>query len=303
MCSLEITPRKLIHRHFIMGNDSRRSMYESSRRALMRGTVATHERLAHEYSDKAGFEIPRERGFVSMAPGTFAEIDGVVEDVRRRIAGYSEDELMGPKKSQLRNRLLPGKELTLDSPYLRFALREDVLAAIGNYLGAAPLLSDVDVWYSLHRGGELANSQLHHCDWDAVTQMKIFVYANDVDQSTGPLTLIDAENSRRLREKLGYVYGYANIKKLSDEQIGKVMGEATEYSMTGDAGTSIFADTSSCFHYGSRSEKPRLMAFFQYFAPTAFKLSKRYAKNLPFRHLAGESSLSPLQRLALNGTS
>jgi hypothetical protein len=56
------------------------------------------------------------------------------------------------------------------------------------------------------------------------------------------------------------------------------MGEATEYSMTGEAGTAIFADTSSCFHYGSRSEKPRMMAFFQYFAPTAFKLSSRSRK-------------------------
>ncbi len=302
MPSLELRPRKLVHRHFIMGNDARRKQYEAFRRSMMRSTVTRHERLANEYSGKATFEIPREQGFLKMPPGTFSEIEPVVEDVRRLIAGYSEEELMGPKKSQLRDGLLPVTELDLNSPYLKFALREDVLAAIGNYLGAAPLLANIDVWYSLHRGGKLANSQLHHCDWDAVTQMKIFVYANDVDESTGPLTLIDAANSSRLRNELGYVYGYEKVKKLTDEQIADVMGEATEYSMTGEAGTAIFADTSSCFHYGSRSEKPRMMAFFQYFAPTAFKLSNRVAKNLPFRRLASDSSLSPLQRLALNGS-
>ena len=74
MASIEITPRKLIHRYFIMGNDSRRSMYESSRRALMRGTVATHERLAKEYSDKAGFEIPREKALPKCRRGPLLKL-------------------------------------------------------------------------------------------------------------------------------------------------------------------------------------------------------------------------------------
>lgn len=69
--------------------------------------------------------------------------------------------------------LVKESELRLDSPFLRFAHHRDVLGCASGYLGAVPLLASVDVWASLP-SAEIANSQLFHCDWADLSQVKIF---------------------------------------------------------------------------------------------------------------------------------
>ena len=59
--------------------------------------------------------------------------------------------------------------------------------------------------------------------------------------------------------------------------------------LTGPPGTAGFVDTSRCFHYGSRTRKhavSRVVALFQFVAPTAFCLPLNFRNGAPYRHLA-----------------
>ena len=167
-------------------------------------------------------------------------------------------------------------------------------------MGIVPILFDVDVWYSQHHGGDLQNSQLYHCDWDDVTQVKIFSYAREVKLSAGPLVLIDAKNSQHLRNARDYVFDFQH-NRLTDDEAHEIVDASEETAIIGPPGTTAFVDTSRCFHYGSRSQEPRILTFFQYLTPSAFKLPKNYRDTLPFKHLEKSENLTPLQRLVLGG--
>ena len=109
------------------------------------------------------------------------------------------------KKQQLWSSIMPDEEKSLDSVFFRFPLRADVVSAISSYLGAIPVLRNMDIFYSppAKPSDAIRSSQLYHCDWDAESQIKVFVYASEVNLEMGPLTLIDAEmagvNSRDLK--------------------------------------------------------------------------------------------------------
>ena len=59
--------------------------------------------------------------------------------------------------------------------------------------------------------------------------------------------------------------------------------------MTGRAGTVAFADTSRCFHFGSRVSEgapPRRMMLFQYLTPYAFEFESDHRAEAPLREAA-----------------
>ena len=176
--------------------------------------------------------------------------------------------------------------LTLDSAVMRFALREDVLNAVTRYLGVVPFLSTISVLFSDVVKGAPTSSQLHHCDGDDVTQVKIFIYCSDVDPRSGPLTLLPADDSQRVRRGVGYQYR----QRLTDEQVAGVVGSGREVPILGPSGTSVFVDTSRCFHYGSRvaaDAPPRLVTMIQYQTPFSFMVPTRAQRALPFHRLIG----------------
>jgi hypothetical protein len=187
--------------------------------------------------------------------------------------------------------------LTLESAVVRLALREDILAAVCRYLGVVPFLSAINVFHSDTVKGRLTSSQLHHCDGDDVTQVKIFVYCSDVDERSGPLTVVPAAGSAHVRRRTGYQYR----SRLTDAQMREVLGPASEHAIVGPSGTTAFVDTSRCFHYGSRvasDASPRLVTMVQYQTPYSFLLPSSAQASLPFRRLVAPS-LTPLQRLVL----
>jgi hypothetical protein len=290
---------KAMFRYFRGGTDRKRDTYVSLRQKLDAKDFATRSETARQSADRAGFTIPRELGFKVFPPATFPEVDEVVKSAEQRIAAIEPEKLTGGK-SQLKTGLLDMSTLTLDSPQLRFALREDILAAVANYLGVAPVLAHIDVWYSIHEGGTLKNKHLYHCDWEDTAQVKIFVYGSEVRGDSGPLVVMGADTSKFVRDKLAYTY-VGQRQRVTDEEVAALVGEKDQHPVIGPAGTCAFVDTSRCFHYGSRVEAAgtaRLVTNFQYLTPYAFELPMDYSKVLPFRHLA-TPDLSSLQRLAL----
>jgi len=243
-------------------------------------------------------DIPPQAGFVVARPGRFPETAAIVNEARAALARYdAATPPAGKNRKRFLQNVLDASTLTLDSAILRLALRGDVLSSVSRYLGVVPLLTTISVFHSDTVAGDPTSSQLYHCDGDDVTQIKIFVYCTDVDAPSGPLTLLDAATTREVQRRTGYWYRH----RLTDEQVQAAVGTPQEHVILGPTGTTVFVDTSRCFHFGSRvaaGAPPRLAAMIQYQTPYSFMLPAAAETAAPFRRLVNPS-LSPLQRLVL----
>jgi hypothetical protein len=161
------------------------------------------------------------------------------------------------------------------------------------------VLRSIQLFYSGAYDREPISSQLYHCDADDRRQVKIFVMCTDVRSENGPLTVLDATRSRRVRRATRYHYH----SRLTDQQVEAIVGTAPPTEMVGPPGTMCLIDTSRCFHFGSRvtpGAAPRLVAMVQFLHPTAFVLPGDYRSGALLPRLALDG-LSPLQRTVATG--
>jgi hypothetical protein len=135
--------------------------------------------------------------------------------------------------------MIDAATLALDSPFLRLALRPDVIAAVSSYLGMMPVIAHLNVYYSMAGTAEARSSQLFHCDADATKQVKIFVLCTEVTPAHGPLTLLDASTSRALRARLGYRFG----GKVKDKRLSGLIATGDHHPIVGPPGTVCFVET------------------------------------------------------------
>ncbi len=285
------------------GGDLRRGLYERYRSLLNLRAVGRRRRAAGDITSEAEFTIPRELGFARFEPGRFPEINAIVYEANRELEKLEPTRVVQPEVGT--NGLFMGlfdcDRLTLDSPFMKFALRSDIVGAISAYLGVVPVLARIDLWYSAYEP-DLNRTHFYHCDWTAISQLKIFVNCTDVGPDDGPLMMVEAAKSRDIRRALKYDYDRQGHKYyVSDEQMVDRGAAAHEHRFTGPAGTTYLADTSRCFHYGSRIVEgagPRLVALFQYLRPSASRLPLKFRSGAPFRKMARDEQ--PLwQRMAL----
>lgn len=255
--------------------------------------------MVKELSVGLPFEIEQHNGFKALKGELyFPEVAGIVEQSLKIVHENNIDDIRRNKKEQLAVGLLKKETLTLDSPFVQFALRKDVIGAISKYLGIVPILHSVDVWYSKSTvSKEFKSSQLHHLDWDAETQIKIFIYAMEVPEDSGPLAVMEAASSEELRTKMHYRYEV----RVTDAMAEKYIPVEKTHVMTGTKGDVIFADTSRCFHYGSRVKDDshyRILSMIQYLPPQAFRMPLDYHKNSPYAFLSNKS-LPEYQQMVL----
>jgi len=290
-----------IPRWMMTGTDSRRQFFANVKYSLNSRAAATRRRVAQE-SDAGELNVAREKGFAMYPPTTFPETQTLVDFANERIKSRNA-QAIPTRKAQLKQGFIDMKTLTLDSPHMQFALRPDVLAAVSKYLGIVPILADVDVWFSTYPGDaqqEYSNSQLWHCDAIDTTQIKIFLYSNAVEDDSGPLVVMGAQTSQKLRDDLHYTFTPDRIR-VSDEEVSTHVGDGDQHPIVGPGGTWAFVDTARCFHYGSRvlqDAPPRIVTVFEYYTPAAFVFPIDYRKIAPMKHLS-TPDLLPIQRLAL----
>ena len=273
-----------IGRRYVKATDDKREQLLKFRERFSRDARDIRTKAAQEIASEASFAIDQKMGFKILKDHSFPEVDGIVKKGTEIIANVDVDQSRGNKKDQLLTRLLKKEEKTLESPFVQLVLRKDIIAAISNYLGMVPILNKVDIWYS-KPSPQLSNSQLHHCDFESYKQLKLFVAISDVSIESGPLTVVDAKSSADVRKQIGYRFG----QKINDEIIEKYVPKDSQHVAVGPKGTMIFADTSSCFHYGSRVEtddKHRVVAMYQFLRPQSFGLSLDFKKNSPYNYLA-----------------
>jgi hypothetical protein len=279
----------------------RRLTYTNARRAAHAERDAERLRLAQRFASLPGPHIPRDDGYLVLPAGTFADlVDPVVAAGNRLIEQIGHTALVehGGKSDFIARGFLPESAFALDSPYFRLALDERVVGPVSAYLGVVPVLTEVDVWYSVHQSKAPKRSQLWHMDSDDTTLIKLWVHLSDVDARSGPLTAFGANDSARLADALAYNYrdGY----RVPDDRVSPVFGAERQVAFVGPPGTVDFIDTCRCFHFGSRvgaDGEPRRLLMVEYQTPYAFEFSN-YRKEARYRALAPSAS-TDLQRLLL----
>ncbi len=285
------------------GGDLRRGLYARYRSLVNLPTVLRRRRAARGISSEADFTIPHESGFARFEPGRFPETNAIVYEAGRELEKLEPTRVIQPglgTKGMFVG-LLDHDRLTLDSPFVKLALRPDIIGAISAYLGVVPVLARIDLWYSAYEP-DLNRTHFHHCDWTAISQVKVFINCTDVGPDDGPLIMVPAVKSREIRRALKYEYAVLGRKHfVPDERMAELGAAEHEHRFTGPPGTVYLADTSKCFHCGSRIAEgagPRLVALFQYLRPSAFRLPLKFRSGAPFRKMAREDQ-APWQRMVL----
>ena len=298
MSSDEVKQKPASHA-FRKGTDAVRLEYRRGRAATMGAQLGRREQLAAELAVEAIVTIARDQGYSIVPPGTVAMVPAVVDAAREILAHVDVVQKSEEANKAFLVKLVDKVELTLESPFLHFALQREIIAAAARYLGVVPILQYANVLYSSHATEEPAKSQLYHCDSDEVEQVKVFVLCEEVTPRSGPLTMLSASSSQLVRDRMGYRYN----TRLTDEQAYESLGSrGAETALTGPAGTTAFIDTSRCLHYGSRfvdTTAHRLVVMLQYITPLAFILPEEdFRSGARFRRLV-QPGMDELTRLVL----
>src|SRR5262249_46173243 len=87
------------------------------------------------------------------------------------------------------------------SVFARFALQKTFLRIAGSYFGMYTVLRTYNVWHNFPMQGEARESQLWHRDREDFQILKVFVYLEDVEEGSGPLSYVPG--SHRLGRRRG----------------------------------------------------------------------------------------------------
>lgn len=153
----------------------------------------------------------------------------------------------------------------LRNPHLREDLVSElvydplVVGIAREYFGMEPLLLGTRIWWSFPSGERTGDGSVpeygFHYDIDDYKFLKLFFYLVPVDLDTGPHVIVDGTHTRKtFFEKFH--------RRLTDQEVAhRYPGRIR--TMTGDAGTGFFEDT-SCYHKGTNPKKPRLILEVEY---------------------------------------
>ena len=182
------------------------------------------------------------------------------------------------------------------SPELQFVTNKYLIEIVSRYLNCIPILTNLSLWYSPNDKIFENSSQEYHLDHEDYKQVKGFLFINDIDERTGPLSIINVLQSNEIQKSINYTMT-KKTKRVNDEIIGDLIKKninIQENVITGKSGDLLLCDTSSCFHYGSRlGSKARYILAFQYITPFGFTVDwnwRNYDK-LPFKDLECENNL------------
>ena len=83
--------------------------------------------------------------------------------------------------------------------------------------------------------------------------MGLFLNVDSTEAENGPLTLLPVNVSGKVRQRTNYesIY-FREDGRLADDTVFAHCSAGDQIELGGGAGTGGFADTSNCFHFGSR---------------------------------------------------
>jgi hypothetical protein len=239
--------------------------------------------------------IPKDLGYavvgIDTLPGTREAIDAaraIIED--RRKTGW---------KARPHNPFYQCERATdyVEYPALmQFAMSDAVMQILGDYYGMVPQMKSLSVWVTPPHDHQFS-SQLYHLDKPEARIVGLFINVASTEPENGPLTLLPVNVSDKVRKKTDYERLYFHKDgRLPDETVFRHCSAKDQIMLGGPSGTGGFADTSNCFHFGSRCQTgERHMLVVKYMLP-----HKAREPRTPFFDLMPPPA-DEARRLALSG--
>lgn len=136
-----------------------------------------------------------------------------------------------------------------------------LLSIVQRYMGVPPIFNTPTAFlnsFTKVNDKQLSDTaQLYHHDMHRLGFVKVFIYLTDVDENSGPHTLV--QKTHRTRPDHLWADGRHTDEAIAEAGIG-----GDEINITGKAGTVFLVDT-SCLHKGAHPKSnARLMAQVQY---------------------------------------
>jgi hypothetical protein len=182
-----------------------------------------------------------------------------------------------------------------------FAACSEVVSAVAPAFGYIPhLSSNVPRGVRLQESstvhdptptGPWRASQLWHLDYHTFPTVYVITLIRDVTEDSGPLCWISASASRRVAEAYDYRSRGAPYR-ITDEQFFAVVEPSEVLKLTGPPGTTLFIDSSVCFHMGSRNAVvPRYQVQYAYASPVKNDFSEILRESFTFPLADSDSTL------------
>ena len=154
-----------------------------------------------------------------------------------------------------------------ESKIFNFLTNKYLIDIISNYLGCIPLLTYSSIWYTENQKTFKGSNQEYHLDHEDYTQIKGFLYLEDINENNGAMNLFSKKISRKVAKKINYKTS-EDRKRVEDKVFTEHKGD--KVICNGKKGTLYLVDTSKCFHCGARkSLNSRLLLTFQFITPWA----------------------------------
>jgi hypothetical protein len=247
-------PGKLADRGYIATRGTRweRRAFHDLAARIKEEAVAERRRLGDQYlkahpasPDGAPVSIDPVTGLGSADLSKETLVQAAIEEAHRIVA--STDPATCPSKGSLIYLASSQDDFDDGSALTRLALSPVLLRPITEYFGMLPILWGFDINRAASDDLIDTSSHMYHFDPEDLSQVKVFIFLNDVDAETRPFTALRADLSVQVAERLKYAIG-----RLTDDQVHSVVGRGHETSFTGPIGSAAFCDTTRCLHFGGR---------------------------------------------------
>ncbi len=195
-------------------------------------------------------------------------------------------------------------ELNLENPFIQLALQDSILNTVNSYMGMRTKFYYFTLNKTMPRGGDskAIQSMRWHRDPEDKKMVKVFMYLNDVDETTGPFVYIPETH---FEGKLGYLFPPEPPRGAlpPPEEIAKIIPESKIKTCVGKAGTIIFCDTRGIHRGGHAISKERIMLTLGYSSPaSSWPLRYQYPNGFTKKTIMN-LSVSPAARYALDNFS
>lgn len=173
-----------------------------------------------------------------------------------------------------RGRLSPGctgctTRTTRCAPYIqRLATHPAILATAQEYLGVVPILTKIDVWYSMASGGKssVADFQGWHVDYNCLKSIKLFVFLSNVTALNGPHIYVARSHTDFGLLRKDSLRAHVRDQTVAEDAVKQFYGEGRLVHMTGERGTVLLEDTHAVRRGASVLEGQRVMMQIEYAA-------------------------------------
>ncbi len=239
-------------------------------------------------------------GFVLDTSQSLPFLDDLIREMDEVIdeRGLQKWEDLG--KPYLQN-ILPEDAAERYASLLDFGTSSRVIAAVAPTFGFIPHFSA-----SLPRGIRLQeSSNLHdptptapwrdsqnwHRDYHTEPTFYVITLIREVTDECGPLHYVSASVSERVSQAYDYRSRQCSYR-ITDEQFFAVVDPGEVQKLVGPPGTTLFIDSSACFHMGSRNPVvPRYQTQYAYSSPVKSDFSKIIRTQITYPTRSGDSKL------------